>query len=111
MLDISRSEKNFILALLLIGLSLTAFSYYKKVTPDPSVETVDINAPCVLININRANEFELERLPGIGPVMAGDIVSHRETIGEFTEIAQLKDIKGIGNKKFENIKELVTIGE
>lgn len=111
MLDISRTERSIVLAFLAIGLLYAGLSYYLKTTADSEIKTIHIDVPHVLININTADKFELERLPGIGPVLAGDIVAHRETIGEFTGIEQLKDIKGIGDKKFENIKGLVTISE
>ncbi len=109
MLDISRSERRIILIALFIGLLYAGLSYYVKTTAEP--ETVHIDHSRFLININKANEFELERLPGIGPVLAGDIVAYRQSIGGFTDIEQLKNIKGIGGKKFKNIKELVTIDE
>ena len=111
MLDISRSERHFILILLVIGLLYAGLSYYAKTTTDSEIKAIYVDVPRVLININKATEFELERLPGIGPVLAGDIVARREAIGEFTNIEQIKDIKGIGDKKFEKIRELVTISE
>ncbi len=64
-----------------------------------------------LININTASEGELDALPGIGPVRAGDIISYRESRGGFKTIEEIKNIKGIGDKSFENLKDLITIGE
>jgi len=63
------------------------------------------------ININNADATELDKLPGIGPAKAADIISYRESNGGFQSIEELKEVKGIGDKTFENLKDLVTIGE
>lgn len=63
-----------------------------------------------LININNASEDELiENLNGVGPVMAKRIISYRETHGGFSSINELMNIKGIGEKVFEKIKNDVTV--
>ncbi len=61
------------------------------------------------ININSASAAELTALPGIGEVRANQIVAHREKHGLFTDIKELMDVSGIGEKTFENIAELITI--
>jgi competence protein ComEA len=61
------------------------------------------------ININNAGEKELEELPGIGPTLAGRIVSYREKAGGFRSVDELKQVAGIGEKKFAEIKDLVEI--
>lgn len=63
------------------------------------------------ININTADETELDSLPGIGPARAADIIAYREEHGGFQSIEELKNISGIGDKTFENLKDLVTVGE
>jgi competence protein ComEA len=62
-----------------------------------------------IININFASAGELESLPGIGEAIAEDIVSYRETFGLFKSKEELKNVKGIGDIKFEKIKELISI--
>ena len=64
-----------------------------------------------MININTAGPDELEKLPGIGPVLAADIVSYRDSIRRFEDTEDLMEVKGIGRKKFEHIKHLITTGE
>ena len=61
------------------------------------------------ININTANEKELQELPGIGPAMSARIVEYREANGNFKKIEDIKKIRGIGNAKFEKLKDKVTI--
>ncbi|MDE4083751.1 helix-hairpin-helix domain-containing protein [Planococcus maritimus] len=62
-----------------------------------------------LINVNSATEDELTELPGIGPAKAAAIVAHRTDNGPFKSIEQLMDVTGIGEKSFEQLKELVRI--
>lgn len=61
------------------------------------------------LNLNQATEKDLELLPGIGAVLAGRIVKHREGIGSFTRVEDLREVKGIGKKKFDKIKDLVRV--
>ena len=60
------------------------------------------------ININTANEKELDALPGIGPAIARRIVEYRSS-QPFTKIEDIMQVKGIGEKKFAKIKELITV--
>jgi competence protein ComEA len=62
-----------------------------------------------LLNINNANARQLEELPGIGTVLAERIIEYRESNGVFRNIEEIKDVPGIGEKKFEAIKELITV--
>jgi len=60
-----------------------------------------------LINVNQANTEELQRLPGIGPVLADRIIQYREMHGFFKGLSELKAVKGIGDTTLEKIKEMV----
>ena len=66
-------------------------------------------APAAL-DVNLATEQDLERLPGIGPVLARRIVQYREAQGTFQDIEQLRRVKGIGKKTFERIRAFVVVG-
>lgn len=61
------------------------------------------------LDLNRATPAELERLPGIGPALAQRIVEARERQGRFASPEELRRVLGIGPKKFEAIRELVTV--
>lgn len=61
------------------------------------------------INLNTANTSELDSLPGIGPVYAERIIEYRTSHGGFKNITELKNIKGIGDKTYEKLKDLVAI--
>ena len=59
------------------------------------------------ININTATQTELETLPGIGPSTALKICKYREENGKFTSIEDIKNVSGIGDSKYEQIKNLI----
>lgn len=61
------------------------------------------------ININTATEEELESLKGIGPATARNIISYREEYGGFSSIEEIKNVKRIGDKTFEKIKEDICV--
>jgi len=61
-----------------------------------------------LINLNTATQSELETLPGIGPAMASRIIEFRERNGSFRSVDEIKLITGIGERRYESIRHLVT---
>ena len=69
----------------------------------------DINKNNELININTATQTELELLPGIGPSAATKIIDYREENGEFETIDDIKNVPGIGEAKYETIKNSITV--
>jgi competence protein ComEA len=62
-----------------------------------------------LININLASAIELEPLPGIGSKIAKEIIDYRNKYGFFKNKEDIKNVKGIGDKKYEEIKDLITV--
>ena len=61
------------------------------------------------ININTATIEELDKLPGVGEATANKIVNHRNDNGEFKNIEEIKNVNGIGDKKFEDMKNLICV--
>jgi competence ComEA-like helix-hairpin-helix protein len=62
------------------------------------------------ININIASQSELTDLPGIGNVLASRIVDYRRQHGDFLRIEDIKNVSGIGDKRFEAIQDRITVG-
>ena len=62
-----------------------------------------------VVNINTATQTELETLPGIGPSIALKIINYRNENGKFSSIDEIKNVSGIGDSKFENIKKYITV--
>ena len=61
------------------------------------------------INLNTATKEELVALPGIGPAKAQAILDYRNSHGQFKSIEEVKDVKGIGAKRFEKLKGDLTV--
>lgn len=81
----------FFIFLILFFTGLTSYSFGEKV------------------NLNRATVSELMTLPYIGEKTANDIIEYRERHRGFKSIEELKAINGIGEKKYQNLKGLITI--
>lgn len=62
------------------------------------------------IDLNAADAAVLDTLPGVGPVIAERIVSHREQHGPFASVEALQDVSGIGPATFARLREQVHVG-
>ena len=61
------------------------------------------------VNINTASKEELDTLPGIGESTANKIINYRKENGKFKTIEEIKEVSGIGDSKYEQIKNLIEI--
>jgi competence protein ComEA len=61
------------------------------------------------VNLNTATEEELDKLVGVGPATAAKILAHREQHGSFGSVEELGDVPGIGERRLEALRELVTV--
>ena len=61
------------------------------------------------ININEANEAELTLLPHIGPSLANKIILYRSSAGAFQKVEDLQNVKGIGPKIVDQVKDYCTV--
>ncbi|SOD64492.1 competence protein ComEA [Streptomyces zhaozhouensis] len=61
------------------------------------------------VSLNSATAQQLETLPGIGPVLAGEIVAHRQERGGFTAVDQLGEVSGIGERRLAELRDRVTL--
>lgn len=62
-----------------------------------------------LVNINTAGAAELDTLPGIGPALAERILQYRQANGPFQTIEDIKNVSGIGDKKYANLQHRITV--
>lgn len=62
-----------------------------------------------VVNINKADIEDLLKLPGVGESLAQRIINYREENGKFKNIEDLKNVSGIGEKKFESLKEYIVV--
>jgi competence protein ComEA len=67
------------------------------------------SVPGGLVNLNTASADQLDTLPGVGPSTAAAIIAHRDQSGPFTSVDQLIDVRGIGEAKLEQLRDLVTV--
>ncbi|WP_181957368.1 ComEA family DNA-binding protein [Micromonospora chalcea] len=66
-------------------------------------------APAGPVNLNTATLAQLDALPGVGPVLAQRILDHRDQHGGFRSVSDLRQVDGIGDARYEQLKELVTV--
>jgi len=129
--DQEKTIIRFLAGILLLGSAVTVYRHYRgDQLPEPTVDLDLLEEKTALaqeklaetrpaekeqiqfskfININKSNKAELMSVPGIGPVMAERILRFRSDFGPFSSIEDLKQVKGIGEKKFEKIKQYLTI--
>ncbi len=62
------------------------------------------------INLNTANSAQLQTLSGIGPSLAERILEFRAKNGPFKKIEDLMNVRGIGQKKFDSLRDKITVG-
>ena len=74
-----------------------------------SSNNTNLNNKISKININTATQEELETLPGIGASIATKIINYRKENGKFKKIEDIKNVNGIGESKFNKIKEFIKI--
>ena len=94
------------------GLTETAdtqsISLMEQLSPDTVLVIPSIQETKDLVSINNASLEELDTLPGIGPSIAQRIIEYRKE-QPFTSLDDLKNVKGIGDKTFEKMKEQISL--
>jgi competence protein ComEA len=86
--------------LLILGLALTPAGALAQKSKAPSTEKV---------NINTGTAEQLQTLPGIGPSTAKKIIELRTKNGKFSKIEEILNVKGIGEKQFQKIKDRLIV--
>lgn len=75
----------------------------------PAQTTVTLDESFGKVNLNTGLKEEFLTLPGIGEVMAERIIAYREENGPFGSVEDLLNVKGIGEKTLEKLRELITV--
>ena len=127
MISLSRQEKSVLLFLAAVVLIGMAIGYLGKILPSredslnissQKIASSKVNSSTALatgastafrVNLNKASLEELVGLPGIGEALAGRILDYRDTAGGFKSIEEIKKVKGIGESKFEAIKDRLSV--
>jgi competence protein ComEA len=112
-----------VLAMFLLGLFLGRNLSGKKIevsalnsqaaTPNSTIQTPSSSAMAAddgKININTADLYTLTKLEGIGEVYAQRIIDYRTENGPFAKVEDIMKVEGIGAKRYEGIKNLITTG-
>jgi comEA protein len=61
------------------------------------------------VNINTATAEQLQALPGIGPALAKTIIEHRTKNGKFNKIEEILNVRGVGEKMFQKMKDRLVV--
>jgi comEA protein len=92
------------------ALALSLFLAFVVFMVFPVRAQTQTKAPSEKVNINTASLQELQNLPRIGPKIAQRILDYRKQNGSFKKIEELMKVKGIGEKVFNRLKELIVVG-
>lgn len=117
-------QEKYVMAFLIAGALLgIGYSYYKEFFGPIRIDAkndrfrwpaarrdLDYRLKSVKsVNINTTQYEELMRLDGIGPALAGRIIEYRKEHGDFSYKEEIKDVPGMGEKKFEVIRDYIEV--
>jgi comEA protein len=97
---------SFALIFCLAACSRLPRSYISDTRPVEAATSATKPAP---INLNTASATELQRLPGVGPVLAERIIAYRSEHGRFRRAEHLMMVRGISDRKFRELRSLVRV--
>lgn len=95
-------------ALVIAAGAVTRYFWIKTKINIPVSYRENQSAPVSVIDINNAKPEDLEKIPGIGPELAGRIIAYRLQNGSFKVLSDLTKVKGIGAKKAKLMEKYIT---
>jgi comEA protein len=96
------AQRSAIISLALVLLLSFSFSLQARTSPQTAKKK---------ININTASLSELQEIPRVGEKIAQRIIDFRKKHGKFKKIEEIMKVKGIGEKTFVRMKDLITVGD
>jgi competence protein ComEA len=105
MLNLTPQERRVILFLISVALLGLGINFALKVNSHIT-KLIRVDDHITKININQANLQDLLSTSGISPKLAKNIVAYRNTKGAFKDIEELKEIRGIGDYRYDKLKDL-----
>ena len=105
MLNLTPQERRVILFLISVALLGLGINFALKVN-SRITQIIRVDNHITKINLNQANLQDLLSTTGISPKLVKNIVAYRNTKGAFRDIEELKDVKGIGDYRYEKLKDL-----
>lgn len=119
MFDLTSQEKKVLIALGAFAILGLAVLGYRTYIARPELEVVSSSLKSSgyetlirqkrVVNVNTADAKTIETLPSVGPKLAADIIAYRNAHGSFICKEDIKKVRGIGPKKFEDIKEYIAL--
>lgn len=82
---------------------------YVTIEKEEGTSSVNGEKENTVININTATVEELVKLPGVGEATANKIITYRKENGKFKTPEEIKNVPGIGDSKYENIKDMIKV--
>ncbi len=108
MFNLTQQERRVILFLISIALTGLGINFAAKVNPRIK-SAVTVASDIAKIGLNQALEEDLAGMPGVSPHLAKKIIEYRLRHGQFRDIEELKEIKGIGEARYEKLKDLFVV--
>ena len=97
-----------LLTVIMIGLIFVDQTSVMPLSNIDILPSSDLEPP-YQVDINSASQIVLQEIPGVGPVISGEIIAYREQNGAFNSVDELLEVKGIGEKTLEKIKPYISI--